>query len=176
MELLIRLAENSDLPEYTDLLQKTYEQAYTDPSIGLTKECFSREIFFNSDTQTYLRSNIVNTNTQRCWVAYVGKELVGSITITLNSGEAEAKGFYVAPERQGQGIGKKLWDKAIEFAGNRDIVLDLYAHNQKTLAMYRSWGFVIDESKGDKGVFYRHWPEWPDGLQAKCFYMRKAKA
>jgi hypothetical protein len=45
MNLHIRLAKPSDLKNYIDLLQITYEFAYTNPKIGLTKDCFSPEIF-----------------------------------------------------------------------------------------------------------------------------------
>jgi len=38
--------------------------------------------------------------------------------------------------------------------------------------MYERWGWKLDTTRGEKGYFYRHWPEWPEGLQAKCQYMR----
>lgn len=78
----------------------------------------------------------------------------------------ELRGFYVAPKYQGRGIGKQLWLLAINFAKGKDIVLDLYAHNYRTINMYKKWEFFVDKKKG---VFYRHWPE---GLKAKCIYMR----
>jgi ribosomal protein S18 acetylase RimI-like enzyme len=79
------------------------------------------------------------------------------------------RGFYVHPEFQGKGIGKRLWHLARRFAKQKDITCDIYTHNVKTIELYKTWGFVIDEKRGK---FYRHWPEWPEGLQAKCLYMR----
>jgi hypothetical protein len=58
METNIRLAQKSDLPQYTELLQKTYQDAYVDEVIGLSKECFSGEVFNTPDTQKYLESNL----------------------------------------------------------------------------------------------------------------------
>ncbi len=170
MEIIIRSGTSSDLPAYTELLQKLYEEFYVDESLGLTKACFSKEIFATPDTQGYLAGNLQTNDNQHCFLAFDDEKLVGSITIKDHGNEYEVQGFYVAASYQGKGIGKKLWKKAVAVARDKDIVIDLYAHNTKAIAMYKKWGFVIDVSKG---TFYRHWPEWTDGLQAKCLYMRR---
>ena len=81
MNIEIRRAQSEDLPKYTELLQKTYEDAYVDESIGLTKACFSKEIFNSPDTQKYLASNLLTNNEQKCWLAFDGSKLIGSISI-----------------------------------------------------------------------------------------------
>ena len=169
MKISIRLAKKSDLKKYTDLLQKTYQISYTNEKIGLTKDCFSKKVFASSDTQKYLKSNLTVGSKQKTWLAFLGTKLVGSITITDKGEECELRGFYVAREYQGRGIGKKLWIYSQGFAKGKNIVFDIYAHNRKTINMYKKWGFVIDKKKG---IFYRHWPEWPEGLKVKCLYMR----
>lgn len=169
MNIIIRLAKKSDLQNYTKLLQKTYEDSYVDETLGLAKDLFSMEIFNSLDTQNYLSSNLVVNKKQKTWLAFVGLDLVGSITIAEKEDECELRGFYVASDFQGQGIGKRLWKLALNFSKNKDIVLDIYAHNTKTIEMYKRWGFKIDTQKGE---FYRHWPEWPDGVKAKSIYMR----
>jgi len=168
MKIFIRLARKSDIKKYTNLLQKTYQDAYTNEKLGLTKECFSREVFSTPDTQEYLKSSLTINRRQKTWLAFLGSKLAGSITITNRGRESELRGFYVTPEFQGRGIGKQIWALARDFA-SKDIVLDLYAHNRRTINMYKRCGFFIDKKKG---VFYRHWPEWPEGLKAKCIYMR----
>ncbi|OGY25658.1 MAG: hypothetical protein A2Z24_00950 [Candidatus Woykebacteria bacterium RBG_16_44_10] len=169
MKISIRIASKRDLKDYTDLLQRTYQVAYTDEKIGLTKERFSKEVFATPHTQSYLKSNLVVNDKQKTWLAFLDSNLVGSITITDKSEECELRGFYVTPQYQGKGIGKKLWNLVLDFAGDKDIVLDLYSHNRKTIEMYKKWGFKIDKQKG---VFYRHWPEWPEDLKAKSLHMR----
>lgn len=170
MKLQIRPAESGDLAEYTQLLQRTYQEAYTDESIGLTADCFSREVFASDDTQGYLRSNLRQNEKQRTWLAFLGSEMVGAVTVKNHGAECETVGFYVAPERQGQGIGRRLWERVLEFSSGRDITLDTYVHNHRTIEMYRRWGFEEDVKRGR---FYRHWPEWPKDLQAECLYMRR---
>ncbi len=168
----IRIAKGSDIEAYTRLLQKTYQKTYTNNKLGLTKNCFSRAVFATKASQDYLKSNLRQNTNQKTWLAFIDSKLVGSITITNKGDDCELKGFYVASEMQGKGIGKELFQRALRFARGKDIVLDLYVHNRKTIAMYKKWGFKIDKKKG---IFYRHWPEWPEGLRAKCLYMRLSK-
>jgi ribosomal protein S18 acetylase RimI-like enzyme len=169
MDLEIRVARKSDLAAYTDLLQRTYQVSYVNKNLGLTSECFSKEIFNTPDTQKYLTSNLVNNSNQKCWLAFVENKLVGSISIIEEKDIYELRGFYVDPAFQGKGIGKKLWNLALSFAKDKNIVLDIYAHNTKTIEIYKNWGFEIDKGKGE---FYRHWEEWPKNVKAKCIYMR----
>ena len=72
MKIKIRLAGESDLKKYTDLLQRTYQNAYTDEGLGLTKELFSEKIFGSPDTQKYLKSNLVINDKQKTWLAFAG--------------------------------------------------------------------------------------------------------
>lgn len=111
MDIDIRFGTLADLEAYTQLLQQTYVQAYVNYELGLTPDCFSTEIFNNLDTQKYLQSHLINTSTQKTWLAWNGDKLVGSITcILINDHEAELTGFYVHPDHQGKGIGKELYD------------------------------------------------------------------
>jgi ribosomal protein S18 acetylase RimI-like enzyme len=169
MKIKIRLADESDLLVYTKLLQKTYKNTYVFDAIGLTKECFSKAVFNTNDSQDYLKSNLKINDKQKTWLAFLDKELIGSITIVDKDKECEMRGFYVATDFQGKGIGSKLWKFVLSFAGNREIVLDTYSHNTKTIEIYKNWGFEIDTEKGE---FYRHWSEWPEDLKVKCVYMR----
>ena len=169
MEISVRPAKQSDLSQYTGLHQRVYQDAYTNEAIGLTKERFSKEVFDTPDTQRYLRTNLEVNDRQRCWLAFFGPQLVGSITVVEREDDYELRGFYVATEHQGKGIGKQLWERALDFAKNKDITLDIYTHNTKTIEMYKKWGFVIDTKRGE---FYRHWPEWPEDVKAKSIYMR----
>jgi ribosomal protein S18 acetylase RimI-like enzyme len=162
-------AKKTDLQQYTKLLQKAYQDVYPDEKTGLKKEYFSEVIFNTSDTQKYLASNLLVNDKQKCWLAFIGDELVGSITVIEREKDYEMRGFYVATRYQGAGIGKKLWKLALSFAKGKDITCDIYIHNIKTIEMYKRWGFKVDT---ERGTFYRHWEEWPEGVRAKSIYMR----
>ncbi len=152
------------------MMQATYEDAYVDDELGLTKECFSPEVFKSDDTQNYLKTKLVNTTQQKSWLALDRDRIVGSVAIECEGDSCEMTGFYVLPSYQGKGIGKQLWSRVLGFTRNKDITLDIYTHNKKTIELYRHWGFREDTTKPH---FYRHWPEWPDGLQAEAMYMRR---
>lgn len=169
MEIQIRPAGKTDLAKYTKFLQKTYQDVYAAEGIGLKKEYFSVQIFNSARVQKYLASNLKVNDHQKCWLAFIGAKMVGSITIIERKNEYELRGFYVATKYQSKGIGKKLWNLARGFAKDKDVTCDIYAHNEKTIDVYKKWGFIIDKKKGD---FYRHWEEWPKGVRVKCLYMR----
>ena len=142
MGISIRFAKTSDLSAYTNLLQSTYESAYVDESIGLTKERFSKEIFALDDTQNYLKSHLINNDKQKTWLAFINLKMVGAITcIIRNKKEAELTGFYITSNYQGRGIGKKLYRLVVDFAKGRDLILDIYMHNKKSIKMYKKWNF-----------------------------------
>jgi len=173
MNLSIRKAKIEDIKQYTEMLQETYQDTYTNPKIGLTADCFSLNIFNTEDTQKYLGSHLVEVDNQKTWLVFNGNELVGSSTcIIKDDNEAELTGYYVRPRMQGQGIGRQLYNLVLAFADNRDLVLDIYTHNTEIIKLYEKWGWTLDASRGENGFFTRHWPEWPDGLEAKCMYMR----
>lgn len=102
-------------------------------------------------------------------MAFLDLKLVGSITIIEGEEDYELRGFYIAPDYQGRGIGKKLWELVLSFAKDKDITLDVSVNSLKTIEMYKKWGFEIDAKKEG---FFRHWPEWPEGIKAKYIYMR----
>lgn len=169
MSIRVRFAKASDLQQYTLLLHITYTDRYVDDSIGLTPECFSLYVFETRDTQDYLKSRLKCDDSQKTWLAFDGIQLVGSITLIDNGAECELTAFYVLPDYQGKGIGKKLYDLALRESHGKDITLDIYAHNKESIEMYKRWGFIVDT---DRGTFTRHWPEWPDDVKAESIYMR----
>jgi len=166
---IVREGKISDLKQYTHFLQKIYEKTYTNKKIGLTRECFSVNVFNTENTQNYLKINLNNTDTQITLLTFIDEKMIGSITLQDIGLECELRGFYIASDYQGKGIGKMLFEKAKQFCIKKDIVLDIYTHNKKTINIYKKWGFVIDI---EKGSFYRHWDEWPEGIKAKSIYMR----
>ena len=168
----IRLAKPSDLKEYTNLLQITYEFSYTNPKIGLTKKCFSTDVFNTINTQDYLKTKLINSPTQKTWLVFADKQLIGSATCkTIDKNQAEFSGFYVLPDFQHQGLGKTLYQKVLNFSGKLDLLLGNYTHNTKTIKIYQKWGWQIDTNRGENGYIIGHWNEWPDGVIAKSVYL-----
>lgn len=154
-------------------MQRTYQESFVNDELGLTKEQFSEEAFHTPKAMQYFNNMLVNSETQRCWLAFHNSELVGSMTMTKKGHEFELGGFYVATDYQGHGIGRRLWDLAQEYALGSDITLGVYAHNTKAIALYKKWGFLEDPAKA---IVSAHWSSWPEGLYIKILYMRKPAA
>lgn len=168
----IRLANPKDLKKYIDLLQQTYEFSYINPKIGLTKDCFSPEIFNTPDSQKYFKTKLIKSSIQKTWLVFADNLLVASATCKIiDKNKAEFSGFYVLPEFQHQGLGKLLYKKVLDFSTNRDLILGIYTHNTKTIEIYKKWGWQLDPSRGDHGYVVGHWPEWPDDVFAKSVYL-----
>ncbi len=134
----------------------------------LYRNFFQKKFYQVTESQIISKKAYKLTIRKKVWFAYDSGKLIGAITIEDLGNECELRGFYVEKSYQGKGIGKSLWKKALEFAGKKDIILDTYTHN-RTIEIYKKWGFVVDETKGK---FFRHWEEWPKGIKAECLYMR----
>jgi GNAT superfamily N-acetyltransferase len=129
------------LPAYTELLQKLYEEFYVDESLGLTKACFSKEIFATPDTQGYLAGNLQTNDNQHCFLAFDDDKLVGSITIKDHGNEYEVQGFYVASSYQGKGIGKLILNKLQE--KYKDFHQQILVADGKAIDFYKNCGFEM---------------------------------
>lgn len=129
--------------------QKAYSSYYARPELGITAENFSDEVFATSRVKDYFAEHFIEKDDRRVWIALdSADEILGGIIAYKNTDHAEIKGFYVAPDKQGQGIGKALYAQALEYIGDQEIRLDVVNYMDDTIAMYERWGFSIDKSKG----------------------------
>jgi GNAT superfamily N-acetyltransferase len=88
----------------------------------------------------------------RCWVADDGKRLLGHICVQLvekipnpvNEPEFHAylTNFYVIPEMRGQGLGKKLLNKALSWCRTRETDAVILWATLASRSLYRRCGLV----------------------------------
>ena len=85
------------------------------------------------------------------WIARAKGKIVGSIAmdgIDLGIKEAHLRWFIVAPENQGQGIGKILLDEAIQFCKRTEfhrVYLWTFAGLDGARHLYEKWGFTLSD-------------------------------
>lgn len=87
----------------------------------------------------------------RLYLATYDEAPVGTLKVFLTETAAGIYGFAVAPERQGQGIGRDLLTRIIEelqAEGYARITLEVLTDNERALALYRSTGFQIVTTYG----------------------------
>ena len=78
-------------------------------------------------------------------VAVVGSEIVGSLHINVSRHGFGELGMAVAREWRGHGVGSALMRAAIAWARGRGLhklSLEVFAHNDAAVALYRKFGFV----------------------------------
>jgi ribosomal protein S18 acetylase RimI-like enzyme len=116
------------------------------------------ELHSDADTHTWIRDTLLPN--AEVWVALAGTAPVGYMALV--GGMLDH--LYVAPGRQGRGIGSLLLDKAKAL---RPTELQLYAfqRNQRARAFYEARGFVAvaftdgaDNEENEPDVLYQ-WPE-----------------
>ena len=81
----------------------------------------------------------------QCWVAELDRELVGHAVMSVAVGEAHILNLCIAPERQGQGLGRRLLRRMLRMANELQadsVYLEVRESNRVAQALYESLGFV----------------------------------
>jgi ribosomal protein S18 acetylase RimI-like enzyme len=80
-------------------------------------------------------------------ITYVAKHdggLVGFVSPGLIEGQRRIGALYVLPEAQGQGVGSRLLQKAIDWHGrDEDIFLHVASYNENAINLYKRFGFEL---------------------------------
>jgi GNAT superfamily N-acetyltransferase len=117
------------------------------------------DLFFESKVAIELSEFLRRLNEARdgFWVASVGKKIVGSIAIDgvqHDTKGAHLRWFIVAPENQGQGIGKRLLKEAVDFCRKRKfrgVYLWTFAGLDPARHLYEKFGFTLcEEHEGNQ--------------------------
>ena len=113
------------------------------------------DLFFESKVATELSEFLCRFNQAQdgFWVATVEEKMVGSIAIDgihFDSKGAHLRWFIVAPENQGEGIGKILFEEAIQFCRRKrfnQIYLWTFAGLDGARHLYEKFGFKLCEQR-----------------------------
>jgi GNAT superfamily N-acetyltransferase len=149
--------------KYRLFCQEAYLAAYVRPEHGITAELYSQEVFDSHRVKNYFRDLFRVSDDHKIWLAInQSNNLLGGVGATLYADYCDMKAFYVAPKLKGRGIGHRLYEQVLAFAGSMPIQVDVVEYMTDTVNMYRHWGFEIAKSKGV--VAYR-WDEWPKDVR-----------
>lgn len=158
---------------YREFTRRSYIAAYARPELGLSEDLFSEEVFDSARIIKYFRDICESRDDNKTWLAVDDdNELSGVIAAHRHEDFCELKGFYVKEEMQGQGIGRALYERVLQFAGGTAMQLDVVNFMAKTISMYERWGFAVDTSRE---AFEYPWEEWPPGPahMMRAIYMIK---
>lgn len=148
MSLTLRPAVLADIPALREMLVATWHATY-DATLGVEKVNEIAATWHSIDKLTAeLAEAEANPAANALLVACDAGALVGTASAHLSAcGQMELARLYVAPERQGTGIGKALLRAAIaRFPGARTARLEVEPRNAQAIAFYARHGFVAVSS------------------------------
>lgn len=78
----------------------------------------------------------------RTWVTKTGGQVVGFIG-GIKGEENRIEALYILPSYQGQGIGSKLLETALNWLGDsKKISIEVVSYNKGAIRLYKKFGFV----------------------------------
>lgn len=138
-------------------------------------DLYEKQYHFNGTVERYFLEGMIDLFRQAdgsmLWVAEQGAEIVGSIAV-IRRGEQEAqlRWFGVAPSLQGQGLGKKLIETAMDYCRAKEYEhLTLWTIDilKPARHLYGKYGFAMTETKPNL-----QWASYPL-LEEKWEYHRE---
>lgn len=134
MGVELRRATNADADAVADVYLASFKQAL--PTVQLAHD--------DESIRRHIRGVIASG--RDCWVAADGDEIVG--LMFLKPGWVDQ--LYIAPDRLGEGIGRRLLDLAKEQSGG-ELQLWTFQVNDRARRFYERNGFTIAELTDGSG-------------------------
>lgn len=114
-------------------LTEWHREIYDDPKIG------------GEQPEDYFDKHVSRVGADNLWVAIDGPNVVGLVGLMVLDDETEIEPLIVSRRHRGKGIGKRLTNRAIDEARNRDLKLlniKPVARNAKTIRFLYKQGFT----------------------------------
>lgn len=145
-EIKILDAVPEDALGITNVFYRAWLATYPNVEKGITTEDIedSYKDDFSAGKISELKELIRNLpKNKKRLVAKKGDLIVGACTVIRNEGSNHLRTLYVLPEFQNQGIGKKLWGKALEFLDpEKDTFVQVADYTENAINFYKKLGFV----------------------------------
>jgi len=136
-------------PEDAEAIQmvfyKSWLDTYPNKEVGITID--DVEHWYKDDWNGKIekqRARIANPpENQSFFIAKDGDNVVGVCRIVKYPDKNQLQAIYVLPDQQRKGIGKMLWDKALEILDpSKDTIVQVADYNKKAIEFYKKLGFV----------------------------------
>lgn len=87
------------------------------------------------------------------WCMLDNEDIIGTVAVReMNGNDCELKSLYLLEKYQGQGYGRQLLEKAVNFAKNcgyEKMYLDSLSTSTRAVKLYRKFGFKDTEKYND---------------------------
>ena len=148
----MKKCNREDLEVLQEISIETFNDTFKDQNSPENMKAYLEKAF-NSEQ---LEKELSNTSSEFFFV-YFNEAVAGYLKVNINEAQSEEVGdesleierIYIKSKFQKQGIGKYLFNKAIEIAMERNkekIWLGVWEKNKNAIAFYKKMGFVHTDS------------------------------
>lgn len=134
-----------DAEEILTILHRTWRATYPNEKYGITAEDIDAR-FEGKEAPEEISKRKEDLRTLPPTVGYFTAKIdgrtVGLCRVEKEEGRNQLRAIYVLPEFQGQGIGRKLWERAEAFLDHsKDTYVEVAEYNERAIAFYQTLGF-----------------------------------
>ncbi len=169
VQFCTELAQPEDASAIALIQRDTWLATYPNEALGITVEDIAAKGLGSEKKVEFWKRTIEKQGEQKqIWITRKNQTVVGYCVAEKQEKEHYLGGLYVLPTEQGQGIGKKLMEKAFAWFGtDKPIVLSVASYNADSIAFYKRLGF--EETTEDPEVI----PPLPSGKSIPLIKMIK---
>jgi GNAT superfamily N-acetyltransferase len=144
------------------MVKKWWIRTYGKPDdfqiiVSLHGSIYSMEYGYDHTFETYVASDLADymksydPKKDMMWLAEIDKKVIGMIAVVRElEGIARLRWFLVHPDFRGQGLGRELMKKALDFCtkcGYNNVFLWTTSDLKSAICLYRRFGFTKIEEK-----------------------------
>lgn len=140
-----RLTKVSDAKGVFYVQKMTWLDVYPNKKYGVKHEDITKRFTDEEKFIAKTRKKIESYGKDMCgWVVELEGKIVGFSATYKRKGKDLVGAVYVLPEYQGQGIGKILLQKILDFLkDSKEIWLEVATYNENAIFFYQKFGFHI---------------------------------
>ena len=148
MSIIFKEATNKDISQIFNLQRVAWLATYPNKEYNI-KLSDIKSKFLNlsnkewEDKKARYRSRISDPNIFFL-LAKEGGKVVGYCQAIKNHSEHRIGAIYVSPDRQRQGVGSRMFEKALDWLGSsQPIFLNVASYNQQAINFYQKFSFYL---------------------------------
>jgi len=135
-----------DVYTIRDVQKRTWLETYPNEELGITREDIEARFANESKEKIENRKKIYSDPDVHIWVAKDDGEIIGFCIARKEEKNNRIGAIYLLPSYQGQGVGGRLIEAALNWLGvDKDIYVNVASYNDNATRFYERYGFVKTE-------------------------------
>ncbi|AOV06386.1 GNAT family N-acetyltransferase [Sporosarcina ureilytica] len=151
MVISIKQCSQSDLYKLQEISYETFDETFREQNSPENMNAYLEKAFNLNQLE-----NELSTPHSQFFFIYVNSDIAGYLKVNTNDAQSEDMGnasleierIYIKKQFQGLGLGKQLFNQAIEIAleqNKQSVWLGVWEKNEHAIAFYEKVGFVQTE-------------------------------